>query len=49
VTQPVDMSHPDIQAHLEAQVGVPDGYVKLADGTVRPVGGTADNASDDGE
>jgi hypothetical protein len=49
VTQPVTLDDSQIRAHLEAQAGVPDGFVKLADGTLRPVGGTADNAGDDGE
>lgn len=36
---------PEIQAHLDRQEGVPDGYVKLDTGELRPVGGTTDNAS----
>jgi hypothetical protein len=36
-----------IQAHLDRQVGVPDGFVRLDDGRIRPVGGTNDNASPD--
>lgn len=34
-----------IQEHLDRQAGVPDGFVRLDDGRVRPVGGTNDNVS----
>ena len=36
-----------IAEHLHAQEDAPEGSVVLDDGTVRPVGGTADNAVSD--
>jgi len=43
----VKLDHPDVQAHLDAQADAPDGMVRMADGTLRPLGGNADNGEDE--
>lgn len=37
---PVTMDHPDIQAHLARQASVPEGFVKMDDSTIKPLGGS---------
>lgn len=34
-----------IQEHLNRQADVPEGFVRLDDGRIRPIGGTPDNVS----